>query len=395
MIKPTEIVCYLKNKTYAFYVIDLRIIYYFITFASNNNIKYAIMDLSLYQFSFGRHYEKEVIWIRFRYTIALKNALKSRFPSAKWSKTHKAWHLPDLPAVRKVLNLPPKKTKTVTAISPENQIALQNFINTLNLKAYSKNTIRLYMSEFKHLLILLKNTPVDTLTPKRLKDYFLYCLEKQNAKESTMNSKINAIKFYFEQVLHQPKMFFDIPRPKKPLLLPKMLSKNEVAKILKVTTNPKHLLILKLCYGMGLRVSEIVNIRIEDIDSENMRVLIRGAKGKKDRYTNLPMTVLEPMREYYKLFKPKEWLFEGQYGGQYSIRSAQAVFKKAMKKAKINKTIGIHGLRHSYATHLIESGADIRFIKDLLGHNSIKTTQIYTHITDISKSQIKSPLDSL
>ncbi len=146
---------------------------------------------------------------------------------------------------------------------------------------------------------------------------------------------------------------------------------------------------------MGLRVSEIVNIKIEDIDSENMRVLIRGAKGKKDRYTNLPVSVLEPMREYYKMFKPSQWLFEGQYGGQYALRSVQAVFKNAMKKAKINKTIGIHGLRHSYATHLIESGADIRFIKDLLGHNSIKTTQIYTHVTDISKSQIKSPLDSL
>ncbi|MBS9767425.1 MAG: tyrosine-type recombinase/integrase [Flavobacteriaceae bacterium] len=353
------------------------------------------MDLSLYEFSFGKHYEKEVIWVRFYYTYALKNALKNRFPSAKWSKTHNAWHLPDLPIVRKQLCLPPKKQEIATEICPQNQIALQNFINTLDLKAYSKHTVRLYVNEFEQLLKLLKNTPVDMLTPEKLKDYFLYCLEKRKAKESTMNSKINAIKFYFEQVLHQPKMFFDIPRPKKPLLLPKMLSKSEVSKILRVTTNPKHLLVLQLCYGMGLRVSEIVNIRIEDIDSENMRVLIRGAKGKKDRYTNLPTSVLEPMREYYRLFQPQEWLFEGQYGGQYSVRSVQAVFKNAMKKAKINKTIGIHGLRHSYATHLIESGADIRFIKDLLGHNSIKTTQIYTHITDISKSQIKSPLDML
>ncbi len=353
------------------------------------------MDLSLYQFSFGEHYEKEVIWIRSDYTLTLKKSLKTRFPSAKWSKTHKAWYLPDLPVVRKELNLPQKKIKITTEISCQNQIALQNFINALNLKAYSKHTVRLYVNEFEHLLKLLKNISVDTLTPERLKDYFLYCLKKYNIKESAMNSKINAIKFYFEQVLHQPKMFFDIPRPKKPLLLPKMLSKKEITKILQVTTNPKHLLILKLSYGMGLRVSEIINIKIEDINSENMLVLIRGAKGKKDRYANLPESVLEPMREYYKMFKPKEWLFEGQYGGQYSVRSAQAVFKNAMKKAKINKTIGIHGLRHSYATHLIESGADIRFIKDLLGHNSIKTTQVYTHVTDISKSQIKSPLDSL
>ncbi|MDD4608548.1 MAG: tyrosine-type recombinase/integrase [Bacteroidaceae bacterium] len=353
------------------------------------------MDLSLYQFSFGEYYEKEVIWIRFYYTVALKNALKNHFPSAKWSQTHKAWYLPDLPAVRKALHLPPKKEKITSAICPQNQIALQNYISTLNLKAYSKNTIRLYVNEFEQLLKLLKNIPVDTLTPERLKDYFLYCLEQHKAKEATMNSKINAIKFYFEQVLHQPKMFFDIPRPKKALLLPKVLSKSEVRKLLKATTNPKHLLVLQLCYGMGLRVSEIVNIRIEDIDSDNMRVLIRGAKGKKDRYVNLPISVLEPMRAYYKLYQPKEWLFEGQYGGQYSVRSAQAVFKNAMKKAKINKTIGIHSLRHSYATHLIESGADIRFIKELLGHNSIKTTQVYTHITDISKSQIKSPLDNL
>ncbi len=187
-----------------------------------------------------------------------------------------------------------------------------------------------------------------------------------------MNSKINAIKFYFEQVLHQPQMFFDIPRPKKPLLLPKTLTKKEITKLLKVTNNFKHLLILKLCYVIGLRVSEIVNLKIEHIDSENMRVFIPGAKGKKDRYTNLPQTVLEPMCEYYKVFKPTDWLFEGQHGGQYSVRSVQAIFKNAMKKAKINKTIGIHGLRHSYATHLIESGADIRFIQDLLGHNSIK-----------------------
>ncbi|PIE50570.1 MAG: integrase [Flavobacteriales bacterium] len=353
------------------------------------------MDDTKYQFSFGKHYGKNVIWIKFTYSENLKNALRKRFPSAKWSQTHKAWYLPDLPAVRKELHLSSKKIKTPSNISPQNQIALENFIHTLQLKAYSENTIRLYVNEFSQLLILLKNTSVDTLTPEKLKDYFLYCLEKNKAKEATMNSKINAIKFYFEQVLHQEKMFFNIPRPKKPLQLPKMLTKKEVIKLLKVTQNPKHLLILQLCYGMGLRVSEIVNLKVEHIDSENMRVLIKAAKGKKDRYTNLPLSVLEPMRIYYKKFRPKKWLFEGQYGGQYSVRSVQNVFKNAMKKANIQKTIGIHGLRHSYATHLIESGADIRFIKELLGHNSIKTTQIYTHITDISKSQVKSPLDSL
>jgi site-specific recombinase XerD len=190
-------------------------------------------------------------------------------------------------------------------------------------------------------------------------------------------------------------MFFDIPRPKTPKQLPKMLSKAEIKKVFKATENSKHLLMLQLCYGMGLRVSEIVALKIEHINSEAMLVMIEGAKGKKDRYTNLPESVLPLLRNYYKEYIPKNYLFEGQYGGAYSTRSVQLVFKNAMKKAKVNKTIGIHGLRHSYATHLIESGADIRLLQELLGHNSVKTTQIYTHITDVSKSKVKSPLDFL
>ena len=126
-----------------------------------------------------------------------------------------------------------------------------------------------------------------------------------------------------------------------------------------------------------------------------MLVLIAGAKGKKDRYTNLPESILALLRSYYKEYRPKDFLFEGQYGGAYTVRSVQSVFKQAMRKSKINKSIGVHGLRHSYATHLMESGADIRFLQELLGHNSIKTTQIYTHITDVSKAKVKSPLDFL
>ena len=210
-----------------------------------------------------------------------------------------------------------------------------------------------------------------------------------------MNGKINAIKFYFEQVLHRQRMFFDIPRPKSALILPKMLSKPQIKKLFSVVKNPKHLVMLKLCYGMGLRVSEIVNLKIENIDGDSMRVLIASSKGKKDRYVQLPESILEELRAYYKAYNPKIWLFEGAYGGQYSARSVQAVFKSAMQKANINNTIGIHGLRHSYATHLIEAGADIRYLKELLGHSSVKTTQIYTHITDVSAAKIKSPLDGL
>lgn len=355
------------------------------------------MDLNSYQFSFGCHREKDVIWITFKKDYDLIGKLKAAFHSVKWSNSHKAWYLPDLPSIRAALHLDQKEVgmELQKYIAPVNIKPFEDYINQLKLKAYSHNTIRAYVTEFAHLLRILNNYSVDDLSEDRLKDYFLYCVKKEKIKENHLNSRINAVKFYFEKVLHKPKMFFDIPRPKTPKLLPKVLTKAEIKRLFQHTENPKHLLMLQLAYGMGLRVSEIVNLKIEHINSENMTVLIAGAKGKKDRYTNLPQTVLDLLRSYYRQYKPKSFLFEGQYGGAYSIRSVQSVFKKAMRKANINKTIGIHGLRHSYATHLIESGADIRFLQELLGHNSLKTTQIYTHVTDVSKSKVKSPLDDL
>lgn len=355
------------------------------------------MDFKHYSFNSGTHRYKNVIWIKFSYNQNLKDALRKRFPSAKWSQSKKSWYLPDLDTVRSALDMakPDAHLKLLAKIHPENKTAFQEFYDQLNLMAYSPNTIRMYLAEFAHLLALLNDYSVDSLSHKRLKDYFLYCVKTLKMNESKMNGKINAVKFYFEKVLHEPKMFFDIPRPKKPSKLPKMLSKAEIKRLFKVVENEKHLLILKLCYGMGLRVSEIVTLKIGHIDSERMQVLIAGAKGKKDRYVNLPKSVLESLRNYYKTYRPKDWLFGGQYDGAYSPRSVQAIFKRAMLKANIKKKIGIHGLRHSYATHLLESGADLRFIQQLLGHHSIKTTQIYTHVSNSSVSKVKSPLDSL
>ncbi len=355
------------------------------------------MDFSQYTFTPSEHKGKKVILIQFQYSIEKKNQLKKRFPSAKWSQSKKTWYVNDFPAIRNAIGVPLEDfgTRLIDKIHPNNQNAFNQYINQLKLKAYSPNTIRMYVSEFAHLLILLKHNDVNKLTKERLKDYFLYCVKVEKMKEQKMNGKINAVKFYYEQVLHQNKMFFDIPRPKKPIKLPKMLSKKEIVKIFNQVENPKHLIMLKLCYGMGLRVSEIVNLKIEHIDSQRMQVLIEGAKGKKDRYVNLPESVLELLRSYYKQYRPKIWLFEGQYGGQYSKSSVQAVFKRSMQKAGIKKRIGIHGLRHSYATHLLESGADLRFIQELLGHNSIKTTQTYTHVSKTSIRNVKSPIDSL
>lgn len=355
-----------------------------------------MFDNSNYTASLGEHNSKKVIWVHFPNNIELRKQLKE-VATIYWSSTQKCWYMKDLPYYRSLFDIDVDIVgKTVLGkIHPINRDAFIEYQNKIVLKGFSKNTLRTYSIEFAQLLYKIQELPVQDLVYEDLINYLLYCHNILQLSENQIHSRINAIKFYYEQVLKRPRLVFDIPRPKKPMLLPKALNKDEIKKIFSVTQNIKHNLILKLAYGMGLRVSEIVNLKIEHIDSNTMQVLVACAKGKKDRYVNLPTSVLVEMREYYKIYKPKTFLFEGIHHEQYSVRSAQAVFKNAMKKANINKTIGIHGLRHSYATHLLQQGTDIRYIKDLLGHNDIRTTTIYTQVTNNSLQNIMSPLDSL
>ena len=297
------------------------------------------------------------------------------------------------PKQRSTTGVPRKRE--LTKVSEVNMPALNALREKLILKSYSKNTQRTYYYEFAQFLYLLGNHDVNSLDEKRIRSYFLYCAETLQMKESQINSRYNAVKFYYEQVLGRKKFFIDLPRPKMPSQLPKHISVRDIKKLFAAVSNPKHALMLKLCYGMGLRVSEIVNMKITDIDSGNMQVLVESGKGKKDRYVNLPESILEDLRAYYKEYRPKMYLFEGQGGGKYSIRSAQNVFKAAMTKANINKDIGIHGLRHSFATHLLEKGTDISYIQQLLGHNDIKTTMRYAKVAQKSLKSVKSPLDNL
>lgn len=322
-----------------------------------------------FQFQPGVHDGKRVILIRFQRNREMITYLCSK-TKARWSASQKAWYVTDNRHHRQLFGIEPAIVgkEVLNKIHIVNMPAFKRFQEQLKLKGYSENTLRTYSLEFAQLLYILKSYNVDELTPERLRAYFLYCQETLKLSESEIQSRINAAKFYFEQVLHRPKMFIDIPRPKKKLTLPKMLNRKEIQKILSVTKNSKHRLILQLCYGMGLRVSEVVNLKLSDIDCQTMLVRVEQGKGKKDRAVVLPESVLGEMRAYYLEYRPKEYLFEGQSGGKYSVRSAQAVFKTAMKKAGIKKQIGIHGLRHSYATHLLEMGTDIRFIQELLGH---------------------------
>jgi site-specific recombinase XerD len=198
-----------------------------------------------------------------------------------------------------------------------------------------------------------------------------------------------------ENVFKRGRLVYDLPRPKKPLLLPKVMNEKEVIGLLNALDNVKHKAILYLAYSAGLRVSEVINLKIGDIDSSRMLIHLRGAKGKKDRMVTLGKVALENLRMYYKQYQPKIYLFEGPTGEQYSTRSAQIIFNQAKLKTGIRKELTFHSLRHSYATHLLENGTDIRFIKELLGHNDLKTTVRYTHVSKKSLEQIESPLDKL
>lgn len=349
-----------------------------------------------FTFTPGSHRGSDVIWISFPHEALYINFLRQQV-KPYWSASKKMWYTKDTEKNRKKFGMRPKITgKGVLAkIHLTNLPEFKRFQEQLLLKRYSANTVRTYSVEFAQLLYMLKGFPVQDLSPERLRSYFLYCHEKLKLSESEIHSRINAVKFYYEQVLHRERMFIDIPRPKKKMTLPKMLNKNEIRKMLSVVENPKHLLMLKICYGMGLRVSEVANLKIADIDGGTKTARIEQGKGKKDRITVLPETILQELRAYYLEYRPKIFLFESEPGVPYAVRSVQAVFARAKDKAGIKKKIGIHGLRHSYATHLLETGTDIRFIQELLGHNSLKTTQIYTHIADITTTRVKSPLDSL
>lgn len=216
---------------------------------------------------------------------------------------------------------------------------------------------------------------------------------KNKASNSAVNQAVNAIKFYFEIVLDMPNRFYDIERPLKEHKLPKVLSKEEVKAIIANTTNIKHRCILSLLYSAGLRRSELLNLKITDIDSKRMLIRVDAAKGNKDRYTLLSTTVLQDLRTYVAEWKPQGHLFQGASGGRYSGRSIEHILQRAAQKAKILKKVTPHMLRHSFATHLLENGTDLRNIQVLLGHNSLKTTEIYTHVAANTFTGIKNPLD--
>lgn len=290
------------------------------------------------------------------------------------------------------------KPKTTVKIHAGNYHVLPAMKQHLILKAYSESTIRTYLNEMSIFLHTLKNNAADNLTTDRLKDYLQYCFEKLKLSENTLHSRINALKFYYEQVLGKERFLGNVPRPKKPQQLPKHFNQVEIAAIINSVSNIKHKTMLMLAYGAGLHVSEVTGLKTYNIDSKKMKIRVEGAKGKKDRLVPLSPVLLVMLREYAKAYHPSKtgYLFPGTNNQTaYSVRSLQEVVQTAKAKAGIVKPGGIHSLRHSFTTHLIENGTDVTMIQKLLGHNNIKTTMIYLHTSNRDLLRVISPLDAL
>lgn len=266
----------------------------------------------------------------------------------------------------------------------------------LKLRHYSQNIMRTYLHYLKLFFYNFPESKVSNVSKDEIRDFLIDCIENNNYSHSAVSQYVNSIKFLYEKVLKQPRTVYDLPRPRKPKTLPKVMSRKEVKAMLAVVSNIKHKAILHVLYSGGLRLSELLNLKIEDIHSDRMLINIRGGKGKKDRTTILGKTWLQQLREYYKIYKPQTWLFEGtEKGKQYSAKSVQNIMKANLKKAGIIKPYTVHTLRHSFATHLLEQGVDLRYIQELLEHNSSKTTEIYTHVSTRNLRNIVSPADTI
>ncbi len=272
---------------------------------------------------------------------------------------------------------------------------LDSMKNTLKLKGYSPKTIKSYMSHVK-LFLEYNNKTIDDMDKEDIKDYLLHLLDDKCNTHTFVNQAVSAIKFLYGQVLMKGNIILDIARPKRENKLPEILSDKEVLELLDSVVNLKHKAILFLTYSSGLRVGEVVRLKINDIDSDRMMIHVVQGKGRKDRYTVLSEIALKVLREYAREYKPNKWLFHGEDPGRHiTERTVQRIFENAKEKAGIHKKVSVHSLRHSFATHLLEGGIDLRFIQELLGHQSSKTTEIYTHVTQKSIKSIASPLDKL
>jgi len=352
----------------------------------------------------------------FDYNKALIDTVRSA-PGRKWSSTMQCWHLPvdrtsfkwlenwawerndremsdDLTRIRKLLHH--KHLLKKATDNEKVREAIKTFEAWLRSTRYSEKTIVTYTEALKTFFGFMAEKDPDEITNEDVEYFNFKYIIGNKFSFSYQNQVINAIKLYYK--IHQKKKIEieEIKRPRRGRKLPEILSPQEVERLLKSTFNIKHKAMLSLIYACGLRRSELLNLRINSIDTDRSLLIIKSAKGNKDRVAPLPKSIYEMLRQYYKQYKPRNWMFEGQKEGeQYTESSIQNVFQQCRAKAGIKKYVTLHTLRHSYATHLLENGVDLRYIQEILGHKSSRTTEIYTHVTKKSIENIKSPFENL
>ena len=363
-----------------------------------------------------------IIVVTFPYNPLLVAKVKT-VPGHKWHPAEKYWSFPNTDGtLKKILNafegekihltpeLQAKLPSPVIARHPEpvegpkqsqthyaSRIThhdFQDLRRELLSRKYSYQTVKAYLYYNRDFIGFTDKRPLD-ISENDIKDYLLHLAEERQSATSTLNQAINALKFYYGTMLKK-KFLYEIKRPRKDKILPEVLSKEEVTRIIKLTEIIKHKAILMTIYSSGLRLGETARLEQAHLDRDRMLVFVKGAKGRKDRYTLFSPKALELIDLYIKRYEPRKWLFEGAKAGRYlSRRSIEKVFEQARDRAGIKKDVSVHDLRHSFATHLLEGGTDLRYIQELLGHASSKTTEIYTHVSTKSLGRIRSPLDNL
>lgn len=365
---------------------------------------------------FTKHKGKRVLLFKFPYDNELRLLIR-QLPNTTWSATHRSFYAPytvDLIFQAKELfnsiaviddtellkkqeaerNSPPDIRNF--PLNEEANEKLERFKQWMQSRRYSGNTIKTYTESLKTLFRYYSNKTVADISNDDIIRFNNEYLLANKFSSSFQNQVVNAIKLYFTQIEQTSINIDRIHRPKRENLLPNVLSKEEVKKILQALSNVKHKAILSLIYACGLRRNELLRLKVLDVDSKRKLLIIRQSKGRKDRIAPLSDKIIALLREYYLAYKPTEWLFEGQdKKSQYDESSLASVLKQAIEKAEISKKVTLHWLRHSYATHLLENGTDLRYIQEILGHRSSRTTEIYTHVSNQSIQKIISPFDSL
>jgi len=262
----------------------------------------------------------------------------------------------------------------------------------MELRGFSPRTIDTYLDWMKRFSEHYEKSP-DELGEDDIRDFLHYLIKDRGLKQSTVNQAYSAFRFFYKTTLEREWNEEKTPRSKQPKKLPAVLSMEEVGAIFQNTNNLKHLAILMTIYSGGLRLSEAINLKLEDIDSKRMMIKVHG-KGSKDRYTLLGEKTIEILRGYWKIYQPTSYLFPSKSKDRpLNASTVGKVFKKSVELSNIQKKVSIHTLRHSFATHLLESGTDLYYIQRLLGHSSSKTTAIYIHVTKRDVTKVKSPID--